>query len=52
MTPDGMARHPSYRGIREDKPAAAVHAEIPAQVDAKMRKMPALRRRPKAKGRP
>ncbi len=30
MTTDGMVRHPSYRGIREDKPPSAVHLERPA----------------------
>ena len=33
MTPDGMARHPSYRGIREDKPAREVSRETPAPVE-------------------
>jgi bifunctional non-homologous end joining protein LigD len=27
ITPDGQMRHPSFKGIREDKPAADVHLE-------------------------
>jgi bifunctional non-homologous end joining protein LigD len=27
ITPDGQVRHPSFKGIREDKPAADVHLE-------------------------
>jgi bifunctional non-homologous end joining protein LigD len=27
ITPDGTLRHPSFKGIREDKPAEAVHLE-------------------------
>ncbi len=34
FTPDGMARHPSYRGIREDKPPADVRREMPVKVSA------------------
>lgn len=28
LTPDGHIRHPSYQGLREDKPAADVHIEV------------------------
>ncbi|TXL72577.1 hypothetical protein FHP25_25100 [Vineibacter terrae] len=31
LTADGLVRHPSYRGIREDKPAREVRAEVPAR---------------------
>jgi bifunctional non-homologous end joining protein LigD len=27
ITPDGLVRHPSFKGLREDKPAAEVHLE-------------------------
>jgi DNA ligase D-like protein (predicted ligase) len=27
ITPDGLIRHPSFKGLREDKPAADVHLE-------------------------
>ncbi|RYE83025.1 MAG: DNA ligase D, partial [Hyphomicrobiales bacterium] len=30
MTPDGVLRHPSFMGLREDKPAREVHIETPA----------------------
>ena len=30
FTEDGLLRHPSFRGLREDKPARAVHLERPA----------------------
>jgi bifunctional non-homologous end joining protein LigD len=46
MTSDGMARHPSYRGIREDKPPDSVHRERPAPpVATKTTRSPAERRR-------
>jgi bifunctional non-homologous end joining protein LigD len=28
ITPDGLVRHPSFKGLREDKPAADVHLEV------------------------
>jgi bifunctional non-homologous end joining protein LigD len=31
-TPDGKLRHPSFRGLREDKPAKEVVREIPKRV--------------------
>jgi bifunctional non-homologous end joining protein LigD len=30
FTEDGLLRHPSFRGLREDKPASAIHLERPA----------------------
>ena len=30
ITPDGVLRHPSFVGLREDKPAKDVHIEVPA----------------------
>lgn len=27
ITPDGLIRHPSFKGLREDKPAIDVHLE-------------------------
>ena len=30
ITPDGVLRHPSFIGLREDKPAGDVHIEAPA----------------------
>lgn len=33
MTPDGVLRHPSFQGLREDKPAAQVKVEKSAPVD-------------------
>lgn len=27
ITPDGLIRHPSFKGLREDKPATDVHLE-------------------------
>jgi ATP-dependent DNA ligase len=27
ITPDGLVRHPSFKGLREDKPAGQVHLE-------------------------
>jgi bifunctional non-homologous end joining protein LigD len=37
FTPGGMTRHPTYRGLREDKPAAEVRREEPVQVDEEVR---------------
>jgi bifunctional non-homologous end joining protein LigD len=34
FTPDGILRHPSFLGLREDKPAKAVHIEKPAAPSA------------------
>jgi bifunctional non-homologous end joining protein LigD len=34
MTSDGPVRHPSYRGIREDKPPESVHRERPASISS------------------
>lgn len=31
ITPDGLVRHPSYKGLREDKPAEDVHLETAAR---------------------
>lgn len=28
ITPDGLIRHPSFKGLREDKPATDVHLEV------------------------
>ncbi|HEY8575796.1 MAG TPA: DNA ligase D [Devosia sp.] len=33
FTPDGVLRHPSFLGLREDKPASAVALETPASAD-------------------
>ncbi len=35
ITPDGVLRHPSFIGLREDKKAREVHIEAPAQPPAK-----------------
>jgi len=35
FTEDGLLRHPSFRGLREDKPAKAVHLERPAATPSK-----------------
>src|SRR5690606_31128592 len=33
MTSDGVMRHPSYKGLREDKKPKEVHPEIPVPVE-------------------
>jgi bifunctional non-homologous end joining protein LigD len=47
-TRDGQLRHPSFQGLREDKPAAAVHSEqaLPVTVAVNYSK-PSRRRAPK-----
>jgi bifunctional non-homologous end joining protein LigD len=52
FTPDGMARHPTYRGLREDKSAAEVRREEPvplvnqARLAARRQTRPVKRSRP------
>jgi len=41
FTADGRLRHPSFQGLREDKPAAAVVRERPATSEPRARKSPA-----------
>jgi bifunctional non-homologous end joining protein LigD len=52
FTDDGLLRHPSFRGLREDKPARAVHLERPAPVPKQVTagdKPAAAQVKPKAK---
>lgn len=34
-TPDGKLRHPSFQGLREDKPAKTIHRDVPVAVTDK-----------------
>ncbi len=36
-TPDGRLRHPSFQGLREDKPAGDIHRDVPVHVTKAMR---------------
>jgi len=48
LTPDGVLRHPSFIGLREDKPAKAITLETPVDPEAEAKAKP----KPKAKSAP
>ncbi|WP_172124262.1 MULTISPECIES: DNA ligase D [unclassified Devosia] len=49
FTPDGVLRHPSFMGLREDKPASEVVIEAPAALPAEASKRSAAKSAPAAK---
>ena len=44
ITHDGLLRHPTFKGLREDKPAGEVILEQPRAVASRSRSMPAAQR--------
>jgi bifunctional non-homologous end joining protein LigD len=50
-TADGRMRHPSFQGLREDKPATAVTRELPARVEEVVEMPASSTRAAKGKGR-
>jgi bifunctional non-homologous end joining protein LigD len=44
FTSDGVLRHPSFLGLREDKPASQVVLETPVPVESKKKKDPSVSR--------
>jgi bifunctional non-homologous end joining protein LigD len=51
-TRDGRLRHPSFQGLREDKPAADVRRDIPSGEEAEVTPAKSVATKPKTKGEP
>jgi bifunctional non-homologous end joining protein LigD len=51
-TRDGRLRHPSFQGLREDKPAADVRRDVPSGEEADVAPVKSVAAKAKAKGEP